>query len=208
LHLFLYPLASSWWPVYGVVHPVADIAMRPDTQSSFVLSASVGLVILVLADTGFYPVTWWLFLLVFVLFALGLLRRKPLKEQFVRVGILILLGVLIGAVYLTPWPGRKAFLIDLYSIKVGATEAEVRQIMGKYHEGTGWPAIYGDSPSNPGTLIDLSTGTTRRTGATASGEMTIPVSLVFRPTNERGDSNWGIIAFREGRVTNVSFSAD
>jgi hypothetical protein len=186
----------------------ATARMGPQLQYDLVLAASIGFVVLAFIDFGFYPVAWWLFLLVIVLFALGLLRRKPLKEQIVRVAVLLLLVSIATALYFVPWPGRKVFLRDLYKIKAGMSEAEVRQIMGKHIEGTGWPAVYGGAPAGTGTLTDLSTGATHATGATSTGEMTIQGSLVFRPSNRAGDSDWGIVAFQDGRVTNVSFSPD
>lgn len=182
--------------------------MGSQLHYDLVLAASIGFVLVAFIDIVFHPVAWWLFFLVIVLFAFGLLRRKPLKEQFARVAVFLLLASLAAALYFIPWPGRKVFLRDLYKIKVGMNEAEVRQIMANYIEGTGWPAVYGGPPAGTGALTDLSTGATHVTGATSNGEMTIQGSLVFRPSNHPGDSDWGIVAFRDGRVTDVSFSPD
>jgi hypothetical protein len=199
------------WEVADSIQPFAAAAqMAPQLQYDLVLATSIGLLVLALIDHGFHPVAWWLYSLVIVLFALGLLRRKPLKEQLVRVVVLLLLSCVVAALYFLPTSptSLKVFLRDLYSIKAGMSEADVRRVMGNYTEGTGWPVVYGSNPAGTGNLTDISTGATHATGATSSGEMTIQGSLIFRPSNHAGDSNWGIVAFRDGRVTNVSFSHD
>jgi hypothetical protein len=89
------------------------------------------------------------------------------------------------------------------------TEADVRRIMDRYIEGTGWPAVYGGTPAGTGTLTDMGTGTTHATGTTPTGEMTIQHSLVFRHSTAGAfDSDWGIVELKDGKVTGVSFSAD
>jgi hypothetical protein len=111
--------------------------------------------------------------------------------------------------YFVPWSSRKPFLHDLYSIQPGMTEADVRRVMGRYKEGTGWPAAYGGMPAGTGTLTDLGTGSTHATGTTPAGEMTIQDSLVFRHSTDGAfDADFGIVTFRNSRVVEVSFSPD
>jgi hypothetical protein len=68
---------------------------------------------------------------------------------------------------------------------------EARGIMAGYKEGTGVPAV----PSAD--------------GQEALGEFTIQDALVFRHSDEPAyNADWGIVYFRDGRVTRVEFSPD
>ena len=155
------------------------------------------------------PVAWWLYLLLVALFAFGLLRRQPVSAQAWRLSAFFAVVAAIATLHFVPWTSRKPFLRDLYSIRPGMTEADVRRIMGHYTEGTGWPAVYGGTPAGTGTLTDIGTGATHATGTTPAGEMTIQSSLVFRHDIVGGfNSDWGIVALKDGKVTGVSFSPD
>jgi hypothetical protein len=155
------------------------------------------------------PVAWWLYLLLVPLFAFGILIRQPPFAQPKRLAAFVAVAAFIAVLYFVPWTSRKPFLQDLYSIRPGMTEAEVRRIMGRYIEGTGWPAVYGGTPAGTGTVTDLGTGATHATGTTPTGELTIQSSLVFRHSTDGAfNSDWGIVTFKDGRVADVSFSPD
>lgn len=172
--------------------------------------ASIALCLFALCEVGFpYPVAWWLYLAVLILFALGILRRTSLRRQPERVWILAVLSAAIAGLYFVPWSSRKPFLRDLYSIRPGMTESQARQIMGRYMEGTGWPAVYGNASNAPGSLVDAGSGATYATDVTPSGEMAVRDFIVYRHSTDGAyDSDWGIISLSNGVVLGVSFSAD
>src|SRR5687767_2408535 len=125
--------------------------------STFVAAST--LVLFALAEVLLaLPIGWWLYLSLVGLFAIALLRLKPISAQIRQVLVFAVVTTLIAALYIVPWSSRKPFLKALYSIQPGLTEAEARQIMKGYMEGTGWPAVYGGSPAGTGTLNDLGTG--------------------------------------------------
>jgi hypothetical protein len=157
-----------------------------------------------------YPVAWWLYLSVAVAFAVALIRPLPARSQLARIGALAVILAVIAALYWVEWTTRKPFLRDLARVHVGMTEAEVRHIMGRYMEGTGWPAIPGSSPSNaPGTLNIVGSASQYSTETSSSGQMAIRGSLVFRHSNDGAfNSDWGIISLSSGRVVSVEFSPD
>ena len=161
-----------------------------------------------------YPVAWWLYLSVVLVFAAGLVRRRPVRAQLGRLGAVAAVVAVAATLYLVPWTTRKPFLRDLASVQIGMTEAEVRQVMAGYLEGTGWPASpFGTSDGSPagarGRLTDLGSGSRYATAATESGELAIEISLVFRHSDDGAfNADWGIVSFADGRVMNVEFSPD
>jgi hypothetical protein len=179
-------------------------------QTTVTVIASLALALFALVEVPLaMPVVWWLYLSLVPLFAFGLLRFQPASSRTRRLAAFAGVVAFIAALYFVPWSSRKPFLHDLYSIRPGMTEAEVRRIMGRYIEGTGWPAVYGGTPAGTGTLTDLGTGGTHATGTTPAGELTIQSSLVFRHSTDGAfNSDWGIVALKDGKVTGVSFSAD
>ena len=204
-------IAPAWFAAHSATVSLhATHHYRSRMQTALLVTAAIALVLLALVELGLaFPVAWWLYLSVLGLFAVGLFRRQPLAKQRTRLTAFITLTAVIAALYFVPWTSRKPFLRNLYSIRPGMTESEVRRIMGHYIEGTGWPATYGGTPPGSGTLNDLGTGTTHATGSTPDGQMTIEGTLVFRhSTSGAFDSDWGIVAFSNGRVTGVSFSPD
>jgi hypothetical protein len=143
-----------------------------------------------------FPIAGWLYLAVGALFTIGLIRPLALRRQPLQVSALALVFVAMAALYFVEWSTRKPFLRDLARVQVGMSQAEVRQIMARYKEGTGWPAI----PTSP---PDSSAKPQPR------GELVIPHSLVFRHSDEAAfNSDWAIIALSEGKVARVEFSAD
>ncbi len=138
-----------------------------------------------------FPVAWWLYVMVGAVFAVGLFRRRPPRQQPGRLAVFSVICLVTTVLYLVPWSSRNGFLKRLYSIKPGMTVNEARQIMAGYIDGTGWPA-------NP--LVK---------SREPSGEFTIPGTLVFRHSNDGAyNSDWGIVHIRKGRVIKVEFRLD
>lgn len=129
------------------------------------------------------PVAWWLYITVLALFAIGLLRRRPIHLQARRAGVFVVTVLGVAVLYLVPWSSRKIFLHDFYRIRIGMTEAEVRRTMNHYMVATG-------QPSTPaGSFVEN--------------------SLVFRHSNAgEFDADFGLVNFKDGKVTEVSFSPD
>lgn len=173
--------------------------------------AAIALALFALCEIGVaYPLPWWLCLCVAIAFAGGLIRPVPLRSQLLRVGVLVAFIAAIAALYFVDWTTRKPFLRDLARVRVGMTEAEVRHIMGRYMEGTGWPASpFDTSPNATNTLADVGSGSQYSTTTSPSGEMVIQGSLVFRHSTAGAfNSDWGIVSLSNGRVVRVEFSPD
>ena len=167
--------------------------------------AGIALSLFGFCEVAICPVAWWLYLLIAVLFAAALLRRGPTPGQIIRVTALLFLCAVMAVLYFGDWTSRKPFLRDLDRVKVGMNQSEVMSIMGRYMQGTGWPAL-GDSP---GKLVDSGNGNTFESDISPSGELTIKDSIVFRHSNEGSfNSDWGIVSFSDGKVVRVEFSPD
>jgi hypothetical protein len=148
--------------------------------------------LLVLLDLMFvlsitYPLVFWVVGLCFAV-VFWFWPGKPRLVRLMLVGFVVAMALGIRAIEYQNVP-IKSFVQDLYSIQPGMRIADVERIMGKYPRGTGWPAniLAGQPPEQ---------------------ELTIPGALVFRPSTDGGDSNWGIVRIREGRVATVEFSPD
>lgn len=156
-----------------------------------------------------YPVAWWLYLCVAVAFAATLIRPVSVHSQLARIATLAVVIAVIATLYTVEWTTRKPFLRDLDCIRVGMSEAEVRKLMGRYMEGTGWPAIPGSSTNAPAALDIAGSGSQYATETSKSGQMVIRDSLTFRHSNDGAfDSDWGIVSLSNGRVVSVEFSPD
>ena len=179
-------------------------------RTALITLAAIALALFALCEVGLaYPVAWWLYLCVAAVFAAGLIRPVSARSQLARIGALVGVIAVIATLYTVEWTSRKPFLRDLDQIRVGMTEAEVRQIMGRYMEGSGWPAIPGSSTNAPGTLKIVGGDSQYSTETSPSGQMVIRGSLVFRHSNDGAfNSDWGIISLSSGRVVNVEFSPD
>ena len=178
---------------------------------AFITIAAIALALFALREVGLaYPVAWWLYLSVGVAFAVGLIRPVAVRSQLARLGALAALLAVISVLYFVEWTARKPFLRDLACVHVGMTEAEVRRIMGRYMEGTGWPASPFDASTNSSsTLTDVGSGSRSSTTTSPSGEMVIHDSLVFRHSTDGAfNSDWGIVSLSSGRVVRVEFSPD
>jgi hypothetical protein len=180
-------------------------------RAALVTIAAIALALFALCEVLIaYPVVWWLYVSIAIVFALALIRRGTPRAQLSRLGGLAGVSVFMAVLYFVDWTTRKPFLRDLDRVRVGMTEAEVRRIMGRYMEGTGWPALPGSSPTNgPGTLNIVGSGSHYSTETSSSGQLTIRDSLVFRHSNDGAfGSDWGIVSLSSGRVVRVEFSPD
>jgi hypothetical protein len=156
-----------------------------------------------------FPVAWWLYGAVGVLFAAGLLRRRPAREQKARLALLGAAWACAALLCFVPWSSRKPFLRDLGRIKAGMTENEVRNRMARYKEGTGWPAMVTTNSDGASVLRDASSGLAHPAGVSPSGQLTLRDALVFRHSDDgQFNSDWGIVSFTNGRVAQVGFSPD
>jgi len=116
---------------------------------------------------------------------LALLRRAPLRAQWRGVASFMVAAASVALLYELPWSRREQFLNDLYSIQPGSPVAEVRHIMAGYLVGSGVP------------------------GRDGTGEVVVPDAIIFRhSTAPEYNSEWGVVHFREGRVTEVSHAYD
>ncbi len=163
--------------------------------------AAFALAMLAVCEVGlFYPVAWWLYLSVAVLFGAALLRPRTLRTQRMPVSAFALVLALIAALHFVDWSTRKPFLRDLARVRIGMTEDEVRQVMAGYMEGTGWPAMPDRREAEPSATPAESP---------SRGELAIPNSLVFRHSNESAfNSDWAVITISDGKVVSVNFSPD
>lgn len=177
---------------------------------ALIVIASFVLALFALCEIGLaWPVAWWLYLPVVVAFTIGIVRPVPVRRQLARLGALAAIHAIVATLYFVEWTTRKPFLRDLARVEAGMTEAEVRHIMGRYLEGTGWPAVFGDSSNAPSTLNLLGSGSQFSTAASSSGQLVIRDSLVFRHSNDGAfNSDWGIVSFSNSKVVRVEFSPD
>lgn len=177
-----------------------------------VILGGLGLSLLAFGELGLaYPVAGWLYLVGLAVFAAGLIRPGPLRSQRPRLAVLSVGIVAVAALYFVEWTTRKPFLRDLAKVQSGMTEAEVRRIMGRYQEGTGWPAppARGSAQMAAGKEVGGQESHTTPEPSSRRGELTMPNSLVFRHSNTaKFNSDWGIVSFSGGRVVGVRFDAD
>ena len=153
---------------------------------------SVGALLLVDVAFSVSLLQWWVFMALTLCAALiAALPRAPTRVRVVKVGVIAAAAVVISRI---DWTIEKKFLRILQTIEPGMTEAQARALMVDFPEGTGWPR-------NP---FDESAVT-----VDAGDELRVPDHLIFRPTSQPGDSNWGVVKLgADGRVASVSFSPD
>lgn len=127
---------------------------------------------------------------------------KPVRRVMAPAVVLIS-GLLI--LYAVPWTTRKAFVMDLYKIKPGMTEGQANAIMHSYVRGSGWPPC----PLAPiGTRVDGGPELPRGVSEHALPPPPAGKQMIFRHSDARFDSDWGIVLLNDGRVVSVDFSAD
>lgn len=121
--------------------------------------------------------------MVSLLVMVPLLRGVPARG---RVVLPLVFAAALMAVHLTPWNSRKVFLGDFRDIRPGMSLAEVDAIMAGYLRGTGWPHPDG-----------------------TPGELRLADSVVFRHAKTGNyNSDWGVVRFADGRVTEATFLPD
>ena len=121
--------------------------------------------------------------------------------------VILLFWAMLLVLYVVPWNSRKVFLMDFHKVRAGMTRTEVKHLMKKYTEGTGWPALPADTRSS--TLTEVSSGTKLETTVTDAGELGIKDAVVYRHSNEGCfSSDWGVIHFENGRVSAKEFMPD
>jgi len=108
-----------------------------------------------------------------------LLRDSPVRHRLL---ILALFAAAVAFILSINWNSRKPFLKDFYRLQEGMTGAQVDGIMGRYIKETDLPPL----------LL---------------GEGTVAVdAVVYRHTDgDWGKSDWGVIAFEDGRVAQTEF---
>ncbi len=185
-----------------------DQEMMLVRQAIVMLSLSF-LVLLALYEVGFgSPVVWWLYAAVTVAFipAIGIALELHLPRRTV---VVPLVGISFAWVlFLVPWNSRKPFLNDLYRIRPGMNEAQVRKIMGQYMEGTGWPAVYGEDGPGERSLTGLGSGGSD-SPTEPDDQLVIQNPVVFRHSDDGAyNADWGIVKFEGGHVVSVDFSRD
>lgn len=151
------------------------------------------------------PLPLWLY---GILGALSVAPVILLPNRLAAGAAVLVLGCLLVCV-LVPWSSRKSFLQRLLTIRPGMTESQVRQIMAGYAEGTGWPAATWPSDGTAGRLQAAGRDTAIRTTTGTHGNLALEDSLVFRHSDDRRfNSDWGVVAFKDGRVIRVEFLPD
>jgi hypothetical protein len=114
---------------------------------------------------------------------LWLIVTAVLLRRQSRSAQLLVLGLFLAGMAVVSalnWDSRKPFLRDLYRIEPGMTVAQVDQIMAGYLR----------TPASPG-QVNQDNGITYR--HTIAGW---------------GDSDWGVVAFQNNRVSHVEFLPD
>ncbi len=127
---------------------------------------------------------------------------KPLQP--LKVGTWLLYFILSAVI--TYWPDpRRNFLSDLERIQEGMNETEVEQIMDGYIKGTGW-----EWP-----MLAQSSSCQQESGKKCSVRRDNPPELEFEGTkvyrhSHKPDysSDWGVVYFKDGKVTGVEFAPD
>jgi hypothetical protein len=160
---------------------------------AFPLGFALGLYLLLDLEwsVSVYPRFVVIYAAFWALFLLLLLWGAPLRHKLAILAPLVVTLLTIGTIN---WNSRKPFLRDLHRIKEGMTAAQVEQIMGDYMTGGGVPS------GSPGIRLD---GRLTELGATATG------TISYRHTNEGwGNSDWGVVTFKDGRVVDVWFDSD
>jgi hypothetical protein len=136
-----------------------------------------------------FPTSLWSYGLVVGLFGASLFSLRPPTAHFRMACLLACISLAMILLHAIPWPTRDPFLVDFYSVRPGMRAADVRRIMAKHSEGTGWPANPLDEP--------------------VAGEFKVPGALVFRRAGtDPGNSEWGIVHFRRDKVTTLEYNPD
>lgn len=171
---------------------------------------AVSLGLFALCEVGMaWPVAWWLYLAAVIVTGVGVLSRGGTSGRTWRYLAVAGAMSLAVALYSVNWTTRKPFLRDLAKVRPGMSEAEVKRVMSRYLEGTGWPAAPGSTPDGGATVTDIGSGRSFSSSVSEAGQLVIKDSLVYRHSNDGAfNSDWGIVSLKDGRVVGVSFSPD
>ena len=121
----------------------------------------------------------------FVLLLVVLANRRELRRAGLVSAAVVLGSTAIASIDCGP---LKPFLRPLSAVQVGMSIEQVERIMAGYPRGTNWPE--------------------NALRSNEEDELVLPHSIVFRPTEAPGDSNWAVITFEGGRVSDTRFSPD
>jgi hypothetical protein len=179
------------------------------TRKAIVIVSVLFLVLLGLYEVVLgFPAAWWFYLAVTIVHAVSIVLTITRRLSYRTLVIPVAAIAFSWLLYFVPWSSRKPFLNDLYRIRPGMNEDQVRTIMSSYREGTGWPAVYGGGTPGAGTLNDLGSRTSYST-TSVDGKLAIKDSIVFRHSDDGAyNSDWGIVTFENGRVVGIEFSPD
>jgi hypothetical protein len=120
-----------------------------------------------------------------------LLLGRPWKEKLLILGLFV--AVLVS-VRFVDWNSRKPFLKDLGQIEEGMTLSQVDQIMAGYERGP-------EAEKPP--VLDM------MSGGGASEASLSRTWVTYRHTAEGwGNSDWGVVGFRDGLVVETRFLPD
>jgi hypothetical protein len=144
-------------------------------------------------DVNLAVSVYWEFVVIYVgfwvLVSTLLLVGRPARDKLLVLG---LFALLLFSVQFVNWNSRKPFLRSFRRIDVGMSAPQVEELM------TGYMRKYGNGPmgSRPQTQFDDD-------GAISDG------SVAYRHTREGwGDSDWGVVTFKDGRVIETEFLPD
>ena len=173
-----------------------------------VIAVFLALMIFVEVLLGF-PITWWIYLAFMLGCGLALSMPNSFSNQYARIASLLVIAVVLATLYLVPWTTRKPFLHDLYSIQPGMTEAQAREIMTGYMEGTGWPPYSADEPHQEMTLDVPGFDAPFTAVVSEKGDLMLRGNIVFRHSNDGSmNSDWGVVTIDNSKVVSVAFSRD
>ncbi len=126
--------------------------------------------------------------LAFLLVVGAILLRNRSGQQ--RIWWALLAVLVLFTISRIDWNTRKPFLRDMNSIQIGMSTNDVEEIMSDYRQVDDW--VSKSSSEGPFTENSSSLDT-----------------LVYRHTDLGwGDSDWGVVTLREGKVVKVHFSPD
>ena len=160
--------------------------------------AVVTVVAIVIATFVDFCCAWvpalWITPLLYVLYtmcvAAGLLFFLFQKREVRRVLLLVAFIVAMLILYKIQWTTRKPFLLDLSHVRIGMTAQEVDRVMGGYIKGSGIAPV--------GSF-----------GSDENGQLKLSDSTLYRHSYDGAfNADWGLVRFKDGRVTNVEFLPD
>jgi hypothetical protein len=169
-------------------------------------AASLGLAACALAEVvPSWQVPWWLYLVLGLALAAAVLRRVPWREQLGGICLLASAVAIMATLYFVPWSTRKPFVRRLDTVRVGASENDVRRIMKGYRVVTTVPGrrmANGGEPTCDVTHVD---------GGVVSSDTLEPghARLLFRHSCDGAfDADFGVVELSAGKVVDVRFEPD